>query len=193
MRDGEEVQVWDPYTLKLLATAGAQPERYLLQQPCPRDGAVTCRSTRLSRRLIDRYQHGMPLCAEPYRAMAEELGCSEGEVLACLERFAGGGRAVAYRPGVRAQPRRGQHAGSAGRARGAPEQVAARINAFPEVNHNYLREHRYNLWFVLTGPDRAHIDRLLAEIEADTGLVPLDLPMQQAFRIDLGFPLGDIR
>jgi len=28
------------------ATAGAQPERYLLQQPCPRDGAVTCRSTR---------------------------------------------------------------------------------------------------------------------------------------------------
>ena len=73
------------------------------------------------------------------------------------------------------------------------EQVAARINAFPEVNHNYLREHRYNLWFVLTGPDRAHIDRLLAEIEADTGLVPLDLPMQQAFRIDLGFPLGDIR
>ena len=37
----------------------------------------------LSRRLIDRYQHGMPLCAEPYRAMAEELGCSEGEVLAC--------------------------------------------------------------------------------------------------------------
>ncbi|HAF90326.1 MAG TPA: AsnC family protein, partial [Pseudomonas sp.] len=72
------------------------------------------------------------------------------------------------------------------------EQVAERINRFPEVNHNYLREHRYNLWFVLTGPDRTHLDRVLAEIEADTGLVPLDLPMQSAYRIDLGFPLGDL-
>ena len=41
--------------------------------------------------------------------------------------------------------------------------------------------------------DTQGTDDLLAEIEADTGLVPLDLPMQQAFRIDLGFPLGDIR
>ena len=41
----------------------------------------------LSRRLIDRYQHGMPLCAEPYRAMADELGCAESEVLARLEQL----------------------------------------------------------------------------------------------------------
>ena len=26
---------------------------------------------------------------------------------------------------------------------------------------------------------------------AETGLAPLDLPMQRAYRIDLGFPLGD--
>ena len=77
-------------------------------------------------------------------------------------------------------------------AQATAEQVAERINRFPEVNHNYLREHRYNLWFVLTGPDRTHLDRVLAEIEADTGLVPLDLPMQSAYRIDLGFPLGDL-
>ena len=45
----------------------------------------------LSRRLIDRFQHGMPLCAEPYRAMAEALGCSEDEVLACLQQLQAGG------------------------------------------------------------------------------------------------------
>ena len=44
---------------------------------------------------------------------------------------------------------------------------------------------------MLTGPDRPHLDRLLAEIEADTGLMPLDLPMLHAYRIDLGFPLGE--
>jgi len=147
----------------------------------------------LSRRLIDCYQHGMPLCAEPYRAMAETLGCAESEVLACLERLQQGDGLSRIGP-VFEHSRAGA---STLVALAVPqarlERVAERISAFPEVNHNYLREHRYNLWFVLTGPDRAHIDRLLAAIEAETGLKPLDLPMQNAFRIDLGFPLGDAR
>ncbi len=146
----------------------------------------------LSRRLIDRFQHGMPLCAEPYRAMAEALGCSEDEVLACLQQLQAGGGLSRVGP-VFEHSRAGA---STLVALAVPterlEQVAERINRFPEVNHNYLREHRYNLWFVLTGPDRTHLDRVLAEIEADTGLVPLDLPMQSAYRIDLGFPLGDL-
>lgn len=145
----------------------------------------------LSRRLIDRYQHGMPLCAEPYRAMADELGCDESEVLARLEQLQAFGGLSRVGP-VFEHSRAGA---STLVALAVPqarlEQVAARISAFPEVNHNYLREHHYNLWFVLTGPDRPHLDRLLAEIEADTGLVPLDLPMLQAYRIDLGFPLGE--
>lgn len=145
----------------------------------------------LSRRLIDRYQHGMPLCAEPYRAMADELGCDESEVLARLEQLQEFGGLSRIGP-VFEHSRAGA---STLVALAVPqarlEQVAARISAFPEVNHNYLREHQYNLWFVLTGPDRPHLDRLLAEIEADTGLVPLDLPMLHAYRIDLGFPLGE--
>ncbi|KGK84791.1 Lrp/AsnC family transcriptional regulator [Pseudomonas stutzeri] len=145
----------------------------------------------LSRRLIDRYQHGMPLCAEPYRAMADELGCAESEVLARLEQLQEFGGLSRIGP-VFEHSRAGA---STLVALAVPqarlEQVAARISAFPEVNHNYLREHHYNLWFVLTGPDRPHLDRLLAEIEADTGLVPLDLPMLHAYRIDLGFPLGE--
>ena len=35
----------------------------------------------LTARLIDRYQHGMPLCAEPYLEMANTLGCSEKELM----------------------------------------------------------------------------------------------------------------
>ena len=146
----------------------------------------------LSRRLIDRYQHGMPLCAEPYRAMAEELGCSEGEVLACLERLQAAGGLSRIGP-VFEHSRAGA---STLVALAVPaerlEQVAARLSQYPEVNHNYRREHAYNLWFVLTGPDRASLDRLLAEIETDTGLAPLDLPMEHSYRIDLGFSLENL-
>ncbi|MGN8343203.1 Lrp/AsnC family transcriptional regulator [Pseudomonas sp. SMV71] len=143
----------------------------------------------LARRLIDRFQHGLPLCAQPYRAMAEALGCSEAQVLDCLRHLQVAGSLSRVGP-VFEHTRAGA---STLAALAVPEerlqQVAARVSQYPEVNHNYAREHRYNLWFVVTGPDRAHLDSILQELESDTGLTPLDLPMLTAYRIDLGFAL----
>lgn len=145
----------------------------------------------LSRRLIDRFQHGLPLCAEPYAAMARELDCSEAAVLDALALLQQADALSRVGP-VFEHSRAGA---STLVALAVPEerleQVAAQVNQHPEVNHNYLREHRYNLWFVLTAPHRAQINQVLAQIAAETGLAPLDLPMQRAYRIDLGFPLGD--
>src|SRR5690606_28831285 len=69
------------------------------------------------------------------------------------------------------------------------EAVAAFVGAFPEVNHNYEREHRFNLWFVVAAPSRSRIDAVLREINERTGLPVLDLPLCKAFHIDLGFRL----
>jgi len=143
----------------------------------------------LARRLIDRFQHGMPLCAEPYQAMAEALGCTQAQVLECLQHLQLAGSLSRVGP-VFEHTRAGA---STLAALAVPvdrlHQVAARVSQYPEVNHNYAREHRYNLWFVLTGPDRAHLENILLELEKDTGLTPLDLPMLTAYRIDLGFAL----
>ncbi|EOA3719532.1 AsnC family transcriptional regulator [Pseudomonas aeruginosa] len=143
----------------------------------------------LSRRLLARYQKGLPICAEPYRRMAETLGCSEAEVLERLRRLEADGALSRVGPVLRHQ----RTGASTLAALAVPEErlqrVAERISQYAEVNHNYQREHRYNLWFVLTAGDRAQLDRVLAEIAADTGLQPLDLPMQEAYCIDLAFPL----
>jgi DNA-binding Lrp family transcriptional regulator len=69
------------------------------------------------------------------------------------------------------------------------EQVAELVSSYPEVNHNYEREHRLNLWFVVTGPDVQHVGSVLQAIEARSGLPVLDLPLVEAYRLDLGFPL----
>ncbi|MEB0046686.1 MULTISPECIES: Lrp/AsnC family transcriptional regulator [unclassified Pseudomonas] len=145
----------------------------------------------LSRQLTDRFQHGMPLCPEPFKEMANVLGCAEAHVMACLQAMDQAGTLSRVGP-VFEHSRAGA---STLAAFAVPaerlHQVAERVSQYPEVNHNYAREHAYNLWFVLTGPDRPHIERVLNELEKDTGLTPLDLPMLTAYRIDLGFSLGE--
>ncbi|QXI26061.1 Lrp/AsnC family transcriptional regulator [Pseudomonas vanderleydeniana] len=145
----------------------------------------------LARRLMNRFQHGMPLCPEPYREMASTLGCDEEQLLECLRHLDRSGQLSRIGP-VFEHSRAGA---STLAALAVPverlQQVAERVSQYPEVNHNYAREHAYNLWFVLTGPDRPHLDRVLDELQQDTGLAPLDLPMLTAYRIDLGFALGD--
>lgn len=147
----------------------------------------------LTRRMINQYQHNLPLCERPYQRMAQSLGCTEDEVLARLDQLQSHGALSRVGP-VYDHRRAGA---STLAALAVPDTevdaVAGWLNTLAEVNHNYLREHHFNLWFVLTGPDRPHLDRVIASIEAHTGLAVLDLPMEQAFRIDLGFPLDEPR
>lgn len=57
------------------------------------------------------------------------------------------------------------------------------------MNHSYLREDRWNLWFVATAPSDAELAQSLARIEAESGLPVLSLPLVRPFNIDLGFRL----
>ena len=70
------------------------------------------------------------------------------------------------------------------------DDVAATVSAHPGVNHNYLREHRHNLWFVMTGADHEAVEAGVAELEAISGLPALQLRLLRPYRIDLGFDLG---
>lgn len=65
--------------------------------------------------------------------------------------------------------------------------MAGIVNQFEQVNHNYAREHEYNLWFVVTANDAVALEYTLMEIELLTGLPVLVLPMEAAYHIDLGF------
>jgi DNA-binding Lrp family transcriptional regulator len=72
---------------------------------------------------------------------------------------------------------------------GRLQEAAGIVNAQPETNHNYAREHRWNLWFVLTAPNRIALDAAIARIERATGLPVLGLPLLEEYHIDLGFDL----
>ncbi len=143
----------------------------------------------LERRLLDEFQRALPLTPTPFADMAATLGVEEQEVLARLASLQADG--VVSRVGPVLAPNR--IGASLLAAMSVPvaelESVAEMINSFPEVNHNYEREHRLNLWFVVTGRDSTQVEEVLARIEARTGYRILHLPMLESFHVDLGFAL----
>ena len=143
----------------------------------------------INRTLLDRFQRGFPLVASPYAAIGDDLGLDESEVIKRLDALRRGG--AISRIGAVVAPHRAGWSTLAAMAVPAErlQSVAELVSAFPEVNHNYEREHAFNLWFVVTGEDQDHVARVLGDIGEKTGLEVLDLPLEQAFHIDLGFPL----
>lgn len=145
--------------------------------------------TVFERRLLNDYQRGLPLSDTPFADIARGLGVDEQTVLDTLADLKA--RGFISRVGPVFAPRRLGASTLAAMMVPAErlDEVAATVSAFAEVNHNYEREHRINLWFVVTAPDAAGVARVLDEIRNRTGLAVMDLPLEQDYHIDLGFPL----
>jgi DNA-binding Lrp family transcriptional regulator len=148
--------------------------------------------------LLNGWQRDFPIVAHPFAEIGRRVmrsgihadGADETAVLATLRRLQA--RGAISRVGAVVAPRR--VGASTLAALAAPpqriEEIAAQVSARPEVNHNYQREHRYNLWFVATAADQAALAAVLAAIEVDTGCPVIALPLENEFHIDLGFDLG---
>jgi siroheme decarboxylase len=141
-------------------------------------------------RLLNEFQRAWPLVPEPFQVVAERLGIEVSWVLERLAAFQREG--VISRVGAVFAP------GTIGASTLAALQVPAErlravadiVSGFPEVNHNYEREHRINLWFVVAAQSEARLAQVLADIEAEAQCgAMLALPLVEEFRIDLGFDL----
>lgn len=150
---------------------------------------ITTSFSALEKRLLNDFQHDLPLSATPYADMAAQLGVSENEVLNTVRKLQHDG--VISRVGPVFTPNRIGVSTLA--AMSIPQQelecVARIISAFPEVNHNYERDHEFNLWFVVTACSEEHLDIVLHEIEQHAEYPLMSLPMLEDYFIDLGFKL----
>jgi DNA-binding Lrp family transcriptional regulator len=143
----------------------------------------------LEKCLLNEYQRGFPLCSSPFAVIADQQGVTEEEVIETLESLQQ--RDLISRVGPVFAPQRAGASTLAALSVPGDElqRVADIVSRFGEVNHNYEREHSFNLWFVVTASDEAHVQRVLDAIEEETGLTVLNLPLERSFYIDLGFPL----
>jgi DNA-binding Lrp family transcriptional regulator len=145
--------------------------------------------THIERRLLNDFQRDFPLSPTPYADIARELGVSEAEVLATLTRLKQQG--AVSRVGAVLRPNTVGVSTLAAMA--VPntelETIAALVSAYPEVNHNYEREHALNLWFVVTAPDSGRLQQVLDDIASRSGYEVLPFPLLEDYHIDLGFDL----
>jgi len=140
-------------------------------------------------RLLNDYQRDFPLEPRPFARIAGDLGIDEDALLDLVADLQQ--RGVVGRVGAVVRPN--TVGASTLAAVSAPEgrlvEVATALSARAEVNHCYEREHPINLWFVVTARDEAEVAKVLEDLEDETGLEVIDLPLLDGYHIDLGFDL----
>ncbi len=144
----------------------------------------------LDRQLINRLQHGLPLVRQPWQQVAEELHSHPSELLDRLYALLDDGVLTRFGPMFDIERLGGAFTLA---ALAVPEAqfdaVAEQLNALPQVAHNYRREHRWNMWFVLACATAQELADTLSRIEALTGLAVLNLPKEHTYHVGLYFPV----
>jgi len=140
----------------------------------------------IDRNIINNLQGGFPISERPYAEVAKRLGITEDELIERLRKLLEQGILSRFGPMYHAERLGG---GLTLAALCVPkadfEKVAVQVNAFPEVAHNYAREHELNMWFVLATEQPQRIDEVISEIEAQTGLQVYNMPKQAEYYIGL--------
>lgn len=141
---------------------------------------------RLDLRLIDRLHGELPLTDRPFADVGHELGMSEDEVIERLRRLLARGTLTRFGPLFQIERAGGQFVLAALEVPEADfQRVTTLVNGLPEVAHNYRREHRLNMWFVVAAESREAARAALQRIEALTGLKVHAFPKEREYFVGL--------
>ena len=138
----------------------------------------------IDRLLINRLQDGMPLIHAPFAPVAAEAKIPETEVVDRIARLREIGAITRFGPFLDAEAMGGAFCLC---AMAVPQdrfdEVVTLVNAHAEVAHNYERQHKLNMWFVLACEKPDDIAKAAKRIEGETGLAVLRFPKMKEFFI----------
>lgn len=140
----------------------------------------------LDRAIINALQGGFPICDHPYARVAEQLGTTENELLARIERLLRDKVLSRFGPMYHAERMGGGLSLAAMRIPPDDfERVAGIVNAMSEVAHNYAREHALNMWFVLATETPQGQQAAIEAIEQATGYPVYNMPKIREYFVEL--------
>ena len=138
------------------------------------------------RKIINTLQGGFPISERPFLDAAKNLGIAEQDLIDRITRLVANGVLSRFGPMHDAEKLGGAVTLC---AIAVPEErfeeIAEIVNRREEVAHNYARNHVLNMWFVIAVEELGEIERVISEIEAETGLTVFNFPKQREFYIGL--------
>ncbi len=159
----------------------------------------------LDRAVVNAFQGGFPVVAEPWAPAAAALRergveTTADELLTAVRELDESGVLSRFGALVNAEEIGGTATLVATHAPDDQfEEIVETINDHHEVAHNYEREHPHlNVWFVLSVADEDRVPEVLAEIESETGQETYNMPKQEEFHVGAKFlldgpvPDGDV-
>lgn len=142
----------------------------------------------VDRAIVNRLQGGFPVCERPYAEAATTLGLTEDELMQRLDALLENGTLTRFGPMYHAERLGGALTLAAMKVPVRDfERVTEIVNRFPEVAHNYAREHAFNMWFVLATEAPERIEQAIGEIEKATGYRVYNMPKLEEFYVGLRF------
>ncbi len=140
----------------------------------------------IDRLIINQLQTGFPICDAPYQQLASQLGLTEEMLIERLQVLLDNGTLSRFGPLYHAELMGGALTLA---AVNVPverfDEITGIINAYPEVAHNYARNHRLNMWFVVATETPEQIEQTLAAIEQQTGLAVYNMPKIKEYFVGL--------
>lgn len=146
----------------------------------------------LDKKLLDIIQTNFPVVSRPYSLLAKAVNLTEAETLArvrCMRE-----KGIIRRIGANFQSKKLGWKSTLCAASVPDEKLETfiqEVNKHSGVTHNYLRKHRFNVWFTYIGPSWQHINKNLKEISDRTGIQVLNLPSKRTFKIRVDFRMED--
>lgn len=136
--------------------------------------------------IINTLQGGFPICDSPYQVIAEQLGLTESDLLERISQLLETGILSRFGPLYHAEQMGGALTLAAVKASEQQfDHIAEIINAFPEVAHNYERNHELNMWFVIATDVPERLTQVIQEIEQQTGLSVYNMPKINEYFVGL--------
>ncbi|MCF8067083.1 MAG: AsnC family transcriptional regulator [Desulfobacterales bacterium] len=143
----------------------------------------------IDRSILNRIQSDFPITSRPFLSIAEELGLDEADVIKRVSQLKEDD--IIRRIGGNFFPEKLGHVSTLCAAKVPEDKIdlfAKKVNCYPGVTHNYLREDDYNIWFTFISPSKEEIENNLKEISEDTGVTEiLNLPATRVFKIKAQF------
>ncbi len=139
----------------------------------------------LDREIINQFQGDFPVVDRPFLVLAEKLDISESEVMTRIRFMLDDGLLTRFGPLYNIDKMGGTFSLCAMQV---PEDdfddIAEKVNQFPEVAHNYERDNRLNMWFVIAAESEPKLGDIIKRIEQATGLKVLNFPKQREYYVD---------